>query len=181
MTECIICGSPEHSSKDHMGRSVVCGAQLGHESSSSVSNRRRRPLTTTKKPTIKEFAREYFVRVNYVDVFGRNVGFDYDHILAAIKVQFPNARTSKKWLRKMAYELTGIVRMPTRRRSRRALAEEFAMSVLMRVALNGGIQYQNVAKRVRQKFPDQPLKLPELRRLEGRLRSLGFTVPERAK
>jgi hypothetical protein len=126
--------------------------------------------------TIKDFAREYFLRVNFVDIYGRNVGYDYDFILAAIKEQFPKARTSKRWLRMMAYELTGTVRMPMRRRSRRALAESFAMSLLTkptRLSL-GGIRVD-----VKHRFPDQSVTYADLRKLERALRALNFTVPPR--
>jgi len=136
-----------------------------------------------RKQTIKDFAREYFTRINYVDIFGRGVGFDYEHILAEIKQQFPAARTSKRWLRMMAYELNGVVHMPARRRSRRALAEEYAMTVLLRTKRDGvrGMRYDHVGDAVRKKFPDQPLGAPEFRRLETRLRNLKFTVPDRER
>lgn len=137
-----------------------------------------------RRQTIKDFARNYFTQVNYVDVFGRNIGFDYEHILAAIRAKFPNAKTSKRWLRMMAYELNGVVPMPARRRSRRALAEEFAMSLLVRRVRGSdtrGMRFDHIVRIVREKFPDQVLKASDLRRLESRLRGLGFYVPERVR
>lgn len=132
-----------------------------------------------KKQTIKEFAHEYFVRVNYIDIFGRNVGYDYEYILSEIKKQFPKARTSKRWLRMMQYELNGTVRMPMRRRSRRALAEGYAEVLLLR--RSGKHVYAHVTNEVKKKFPDQHLSATELRRLEGHLRFLKFAVPVRVK
>lgn len=129
------------------------------------------------RPTIKQFAHEYFTRVNFVNVYGRNVGFDYDFILEEIHRTFPAARTSKTWLRLMAYEIAGTVRMPMRRRTRRGLAEDFAMSLLVRRA--GKHAHHDVVKLTHKKFPDQKLTNRDMRRLDVRLRSLKFTVPPR--
>jgi hypothetical protein len=139
------------------------------------------PARANRKPTIKSFARDYFVRVNYIDIYGRGVGYDYEFILAEIKKQFPDAKTSKLWLRRMAYEIVGTVRMPMRRRSRRALAEGYAMTRLLKLARNSvlGSRYDNVVQRVREKFPEQTLSTSDLRRLENRLRFLKFSVPPR--
>lgn len=132
--------------------------------------------------TIKQLANEMFKTTNYVDIHGRPVGYDYEFILAEIKARFPSARTSKRWLRKMAYELTGTVRMPMRRRSRRALAEGYAMTVLLRRRPDGlGIIEKSVARAVIEKFPDQPVTFKTLRRLENHLRFLKIDVPVRAQ
>lgn len=134
-------------------------------------------MPSKAKPTIKEFAHDYFLRVNYVDIYGRNVGYDYDHILAEIKKQFPKSKTSRRWLRIMAYELNGSARMPVRRRSRRALAEGYAEVLLLR--RSGGSVHRHVTEAVKKKFPDQHISAPELRRLEGHLRFLKFAIPPR--
>jgi len=131
----------------------------------------------SRKQTIKEFARDYFIRVNYVDIYGRKVGYDYEHILAEIKKNFPNAKTSKRWLRKMAYELNGTERLPVRRRSRRALAEGLAMTLLLRRSS----AYGGVTVDVKKKFPERHLCADDLRRLERHLKSLKFTVPARPR
>lgn len=128
--------------------------------------------------TIKEFAREYFLRVNFVNIYGRNVGYDYDYILAEIKKQFPTARTSKRWLRMMAYELTGTVRMPMRRRSRRGLAEAYAEVLLLRRG-SGRHVHKNITQDVKQKFPEQRISAATLCHLERTLINRGFKVPPR--
>lgn len=123
--------------------------------------------------TIKEFAHDYFERVNYVDIYGRNVGYTYAFILAEIKKQFPNARTSVRWLRAMAYELSGSGKMPMRRRSVRGLTEGHAMVLLLQP-----ISFNSVKCRVFRKFQTKP-STQELERLERRLKFLKFTVPPR--
>ena len=130
-----------------------------------------------KKLTIKRFAHDYFQRVNYVDIYGRKVGFDYGFILAEIKQQFPAAKTSKTWLRRMAYEIKIDVRMPVRRHSRRALAEGYAMALLLK--RSGRYVYSNVSCEVKKKFPDQHISLAKLRSLELWLVNNGFEIPPR--
>lgn len=134
-------------------------------------------LSRKRRQTIRAFAHDYFLRVSYVDIYGRNVGYDYDHILEEIKANFPNARTSKIWLRRMAYEITD--RMPVRRRSRRALASDYAMSELLRTRSGRGISMPVIIRNIHIKFPGQHVSLPELRRMEARLRVNKFDVPER--
>src|ERR1035437_2731333 len=43
------------------------------------------PSRAPKKPTIKKLAHEYFVKVNFIDIYGRNIGYDYSFILDANK------------------------------------------------------------------------------------------------
>lgn len=134
------------------------------------------------EPTIKRWAHEFFVRVSYVDIDGRNVGYDYEYILAELKKKFPDARTSKRWLRKMAYELNGQVRMPVRRRSRRALARGYAEALLLRVTdaeINAGLQYRTVYKYVWGKFPDHTISIEGLKEIERELKRRSFNVPVR--
>jgi hypothetical protein len=124
--------------------------------------------------TIKRFAHDYFMRVSFVDIYGRNIGYDYDFILAEIRATFPGARTSRRWLQDMAYVLNRSAKLPVRRRSRRALSEDFAMALLLRP-----IRYVSICNAVRNKFPDHVQTLKSLRSLEGRLKNRGFVVPER--
>jgi hypothetical protein len=133
-------------------------------------------LYPARKLTIKEFACERFVSVNYVDVYGRNIGYDYEFILAEIKKKFPEAKTSKRWLRMMAYELNNTARIPARRRSRRALAEGYAEALLLQPEAK---TYRNITRAVRRKFDEQRITSAELRRVEQSLLSRGFTVPAR--
>lgn len=130
-----------------------------------------------KRLTIKMFARDYFQRVNYVDVYGRNVGFDYAFILEEIKKQFPTAKTSKTWLRRMAYEVKDTVRMPVRRYSRSALAEDYAKVLLLR--RRGKRAYDGVSRAVKNKFPDQRVTFAKLHLLDLWLAHNGFTLPPR--
>jgi hypothetical protein len=130
----------------------------------------------SRAQTIKDFAHDYFLRVNYVDIYGRKVGYDYNHILAEIKAKFPTARTSKRWLRKMAYELSGSGKMPMRRRS--GLAEGYAMSLLLVIEKGRALNFNSIQCRVFRKFGVKPMT-HELTRLERRLRFLKFTVPPR--
>lgn len=130
----------------------------------------------SRAQTIRRFAREYFVRVNYVDIYGHNVGYDYEFILAEIKKQFPKARTSKRWLRMMAYEITGTVRMPMRRRSRTLLAKGYSMSLLIETPARSFRSMQGCISR---KFPEHVPTVASLKRLERSLRALKFTVPPR--
>ena len=132
---------------------------------------------TSRASTIKKFAHDYFTRVHFIDIYGRNVGYDYEHILAELRKEFPRAKTSKRWLRKMAYELNGLVRMPMRRRSRRALAESYAEVLLLR--RRGKSVYGGVTTEVKKQFPEQHLSAPDLRRLESSLRYRKFAVPPR--
>jgi hypothetical protein len=134
----------------------------------------------SRAQTIKDFAREYFQRVNYVDIYGRKVGYDYDFILTEIKKKFPAARTSKRWLRMMAYEITGTVQMPMRRRSRRALAEGYAEVLLLRRQGQSVDIYKNITREIKRKFPDQHVSSDELRRIEKHLKFLKFPIPPRS-
>jgi len=131
------------------------------------------------KMTIKRFAHEYFVKVSFVDIYGRNIGYDYSTILAEIKKHFPHANTSRRWLQDMAYVLNRSERLPVRRRSRRALAQEYALSMLLRQRNGAGLKYASIGAACRSKFPDQRTSVASLRKLEGHLRRLEFTVPTR--
>jgi hypothetical protein len=131
-------------------------------------------LSSAPKMTIKKFAHDYFMRVSFIDIYGRNIGYDYDFILEEIKRTFPDARTSRRWLQDMAYILNRSARLPVRRRSRRTLAEDYAMSLLLRPYL-----YGSVRDAVRKKFPEHGTSLRTLRSLEVRLRNRGFTIPPR--
>lgn len=127
--------------------------------------------------TIKEFARAFYVKVNFVDIHGRNIGYDYSFILAKIKEQFPNSKTSRDWVRKMASELNQHEKMPIRGRRNRGTAQSYAMTRLLRTSA----RYDEIARSVREKFPDHVPSNDTLRRLERRLRNLKFIVPARRR
>ena len=121
------------------------------------------------KPTIKEFACDFFVKVNYVDIYGRNIGYDYEYILTEIKKKFPEAKTSKRWLRMMAYELNNTIRIPARRRSRRALAEGYAEVLLLRPTRVGDKAYSNITQDVRRKFEERCISIWCFETIPGKL------------
>lgn len=130
-----------------------------------------------KRLTIKKFAHDYFMRVSFVDIYGRNIGYDYDLILDEIKTNFPGARTSRRWLQDMAYVLNRSAKLPVRRRSRRALSEDYAMSLLLR---RGGVHvYRDVATTVQKKFPEHRPTPARLKSIEVWLRNKGYTIPPR--
>jgi hypothetical protein len=135
------------------------------------------PSRAPKKLTIKKFAHEYFVKVNFVDIYGRNIGHDYSFILDRIKEQFPEARTSRRWLQDMAYILNRSERLPVRRRSRRTVAEDYAKALLLR--WNGRRVHNAVSSEVRKKFPEQHIPVARLRQLELQLKNMGFAIPIR--
>lgn len=129
-----------------------------------------------RKPTIKTFAHDLLVKTNFVDIHGRAVGYDYDYILARIMEQFPEARTTRRLVQDMAYIFNRTERLPVRRRSRRALAEDYAAVLLLRPTRTFN---SNVRDGVKRKFPDQTITVEELKVLGRKLSSRGFTVPRR--
>lgn len=135
-------------------------------------------LSSAPKMTIKQFAHDYFLKVSFVDIYGRNIGYDYSYILAKIKEQFPNARTSRRWLQDMAYIFNRTEKFPVRRRSRQALAEDYAMALLLKK--NGPNTYSNIAGAVRRKFPDRRISHERLRSLEVWLRNKNYPIPSRS-
>src|ERR1035437_386259 len=130
-----------------------------------------------KKLTIKKFAHEYLVKINFIDIYGRNIGHDYSFILDKIKEQFPSARTSRRLLQDMAYILKRSERLPMRRLSRRAMAEDYAMALLLK--RSGKRAHDGITTEIRKKFPGQHVYAERLRSLELRLKNRGFTIPPR--
>jgi hypothetical protein len=135
------------------------------------------PSRAPKKPTIKKLAHEYFVKVNFIDIYGRNIGYDYSFILDRIKEQFPDAQTSRRWLQDMAYIFNRDEKFPVRRRSRRALSEDYAMALILK--RSGRHVYSSIAREVRKKFPEQHIYIARLRSLELWLKNKGFAIPPR--
>jgi hypothetical protein len=135
------------------------------------------PSRAPKKLTIKKFAHEYFMKINFVDIYGRNIGHDYSFILDRIKEQFPDARTSRRLLQDMAYVLKRSERLPMRRLSRRTMAEDYAMALLLK--RSGKRAHDGITTEIRKKFPGQHVYAERLRSLELRLKNRGFTIPPR--
>lgn len=135
-----------------------------------------------KYRTVKQYAQELLVRVNYVDAFNRNVGFDYRYILVMLKKEFPRSNTTIKELQKIAYSMNGTnVRLPVRRRSRRILARDFARALLIATDESGqGLSYQVIASRVKARFPDtHKLSVCQVRSTAGHLSRAGKALPNR--
>jgi hypothetical protein len=135
-----------------------------------------------KYRTVKQYAQELLVRVNYVDAYKRNVGLDYRSILLLLKKEFPRSNTTIKELQKIAYSMNGSnVRLPVRRRSRRILARDFARSLLLFEDNHGmGLSYQVIASRVKTRFPDTPkLTVCQVRSTAGHLSRAGKPLPIR--
>ena len=135
------------------------------------------PSRAPKKLTIKKFAHEYFMKINFVDIYGRNIGHDYSFILDRIKEQFPDARTSRRLLQDMDYVLKRSERLPMRRLSRRTMAEDYSMALILK--RSGSRVYSNIACEVKKKFPEQHVSADQLRSLELWLKNRGFTIPPR--
>lgn len=137
----------------------------------------------SKYKTVKQYAQELLLRVNYVDAFGRNVGFDYLYILALLKKEFPGSNTTIKELQKVAYSTRDSTdgRLPVRRRSRKILARDFARSLLLLKDDDGnGLSYQAIARRVKLRFPDTPkLSVCQVRSTAGHLSRAGKALPPR--
>lgn len=134
-----------------------------------------------KYKTVKQYAQELLLRVNYVDASGRNVGFDYLHILALLKKEFPNSNTTIKELQKIAYSMNSTIRMPVRRRSRRILARDFARSLLIAKDDTGqGLSYQTISRRVKARFAGTPaMTVCQVRSTAGHLSRAGIALPQR--
>lgn len=121
-----------------------------------------------RKGTIKEYANDLLMKVSFTDVYGRNVGYDYLHILGLIKEKFPKTNITIRVLRWAAYELNrdGSVRVPARRHSRRRLARDYTRTLLMQTDPETGFGLSNkaISDRVNKKFPEvRPLSLTKMR------------------
>lgn len=119
--------------------------------------------------TIKEFAKGYFTKTNFVDIHGRHIGYDYSYILEKIKAEFPNSKTSRDWVRKMASELNQHTKLPIRGRNNRGTAWAYAMALLLEERT-----IRNVQTNVKKKFPDYMPSRPLLRQMEKRLKFLNL-------
>jgi len=127
--------------------------------------------------TIKDFARDYFVKVSFTDISGRNIGYDYTFIFEKIKAQFPASRTSRDWVRKMASELNQHEKLPVRGRLNKPSRNSYAMSLL--VSSPETDTYLKIKNAVRRKFPKFAFDIRELLRLERKLVRLGYNPPRR--
>lgn len=106
--------------------------------------------------TIREYARELLLRVSFVDVFGRNVGYDYQYILSLIKKAFPRSNTTPRLLWWEAAELRSEgIRIPARRTSRRVAARDYTRALLMVSESTGyGLSNSAIRNKVRARFPE---------------------------
>ena len=76
--------------------------------------------------TIKSIADALLTAVDYVDDAGKPIGFTYEHVLAKVLEQFPDANTTVKCLRWYNTKLNSDpnVKMPVRPRKRTAKVEQ---------------------------------------------------------
>lgn len=130
------------------------------------------PSRAPKEQTIKEFAREFYLKTSFVDIHGRSIGYDYSFILAKIKARFPNSRTSRDWVRKMASELNQHEKLPVRGRINKPSRNAYAMALLVRSPETH--TYLKIKNSVLRKFPKFRFDLREFRWLERKLFRLGF-------
>jgi hypothetical protein len=137
------------------------------------------PLRAYK--TIKAFSQSLLLKVDFVDCYGRNVGLSYAEILARIKEEFPKARTTKGALRYVLYSIDRETRLPSRHRSRKILAREFARSLLIYKDAQGmGLPLRIISNRTKRRFPDVPrISVRMLTNLGNALDREGLIVPER--
>lgn len=107
--------------------------------------------------TIKEYAVFLLVKTDFVDCYGRNIGLEYETILARIKRMFPHARTTKRALRYVLYGIDRKVRLPARHRSRKILAREYARALLLQADKSGvGLSFDTINASMRTKFRGAP-------------------------
>lgn len=129
--------------------------------------------------TIKEYAQLLLVKVDFVDAYGRNIGYDYERILEKIKLEFPRARTTKRALRHILYYgLDRSVRLPARLRSRKVLAREYAKMLLTKSEDGVGFSHKNIQDRAYSKFK-AVATLAAIRRAEVSLRNQRIALPEK--
>ena len=76
--------------------------------------------------TIKSVSDALLTAVDYIDEAGKPIGFTYDHVLAKVLEQFPDANTTVKCLRWYNTKLNSDpnVKMPVRPRKRTAKVVE---------------------------------------------------------
>jgi hypothetical protein len=129
---------------------------------------------------ITDYAKQLLLKTDFVDCYGRNIGLDYETILELIRARFPNARTTKRSLRFILYQIDKSARLPARRRSRKILRKEFIRALLLDPA---GISHASIRSRARRKFPDVPGAITSaiLAAHERALTKERFELPERRK
>ncbi len=131
-----------------------------------------------EKQNIRKFARGLFLAVNFTDIYGRHIGYDYSFILAKIKEKFPEAKTSRDGVRKMASDLNQTEKLPVRGRDNKGYAHAYAMVLLLR--RSGRNVHSDVRTEVKRKFPSNVPDAATLRRLDDWLRHSKFTLPSRS-
>jgi hypothetical protein len=122
------------------------------------------------------------LRTSYVDIYSRNVGFDYHFILRKLNEVFPGSKTTLKELQKLAYFMNGSgLRLPVRRRSLRVLSRDYVRVLLTWRDKNGsGFSYQRISYQARQKFPGAAeFTLRQIRSTAGQLTRKGIELPNR--
>lgn len=142
----------------------------------------------SRRGTIKEYAEELLCHVSFVDIYGRDIGYDYVHILAMIRKRFPKSSATraggnfgrggftKAALRYIRAQMT--CRLPARLRSRRRMAREYTRVLLTHKNAAGvGLTFLSVRRRVRVKFPEQPML--SMHHVVGNMVRRGVVMPTR--
>lgn len=146
-----------------------------HTGSRPISNDKLRGVV--KRNTIREYATHLLYTVDFHDCYGRAFGLDYPTILAKVKDQFPESRTSMRALRRIVDDLDRNRHLPARRRSRRVLAIDY-----IRVQLLTPRSLIRIRRMVGDKFPDIPAETRSqaaIRQQGVWLQREGFEVPKR--
>jgi hypothetical protein len=81
--------------------------------------------------TIKSVSDALLTAINYIDEAGKPIGFTYDHVLAKVLEQFPDANTTVKCLRWYNTKLNSDpnVKMPVRPRKRTVKVDQPGQAV----------------------------------------------------
>lgn len=130
--------------------------------------------------TVKEYVEKLLMATSFVDIHGRNIGYDYGSIVRMIKLRFPKSRVSRRVLKDWYspnLQQTNV-RLPSRRRTRsQAMAVEFTRAQLLKRVDGVGLRVSTIQRNVRRNFPGLPSR--DLRKMERHLKRKGYVVPER--
>lgn len=135
--------------------------------------------------TIREYASKLLRHVDFIDIYGRKIGYSYSHILALINERFPQSSGAggNRGRKGFTYRALRDARdamvgpRPARLISRRRLAREYTRSALLFTRDDQtGLSFQTIRKRIRAKFPEQ--QLLSLTHVERGLIRQGFNVPK---
>lgn len=136
-------------------------------------------MATRGPGPVRARVEQLLAAVSFVDIHGRNVGYDYKAITQTIKKEFPTSRVSVKALKDWyAYNMQGQgKRLPVRRKSRKVLARDYTRILLLQNEDALGLSLRVIKRRVKTKFPEVPSL--SLGHVEAYLIRRGYSVPFR--